>query len=306
MGAHPEVQQQITEFLDYLRSERQASEHTATAYRKDLAKFSEFLGPELLLAEIDHKLIRRFLGELHEAGLAKSSIARHLASVRSFFGWLGRRGRVAQNPAELVSTPKLPKLLPRVPTIEQVNRVFETSEGREEESAFPERDRLILELLYGSGLRNAELCGLQLEDVRRSENFLLVRGKGRKERVVPMSDAALSALDLYLPLRWKTMSEAKPPERHAMLLVNLRGTPITTRSVGRIVKGMAIAAGLSPDVHPHTLRHAFATHLLSEGAGLRAIQEMLGHARLTTTQRYTQLTQEQVEAVYDTTHPRAK
>lgn len=296
-----ELQQAITDFLAVLHNERNASVHTQTAYRKDLAKFAAFLGPELRLAEIDHKLIRAFMGELHQADLAKASIARTLAGLRSFFKWLGKEGRVGHNPAALVTTPKLPKLLPRVPSMEEMERVFAYDPG-----PFAERDSLILELLYGSGLRNSELCNIRLDDICRSDQSLLVRGKGKKERMVPFSDAAGEGLEAYRPWRWRVMSEAKPPQRHEKLLVNHRGGPLTTRSIGRIVKRIAVAAGLPADVHPHTLRHAFGTHMLAEGADLRSIQELLGHVRLSTTQRYTQLTPEHVMKVYDDTHPRAK
>ena len=305
MSANAELQQAVVDFLTALRNERNASEHTQTAYRKDLTKFAAFLGPELKLDEIDHKMIRSFMSELHEAGLSKASMARNLAGLRSFFKWLGKEGRVGHNPAALVGTPKLPQRLPRVPSMEEMGKVFVAADVSEE-AALAERDRLILEMLYGSGLRNSELCGIRMEDVRRSDQSVLVRGKGKKERMVPFSDATGDALEAYLPVRWRVMNEAKVPRRHELLLVNRRGDPLTPRSVGRIVKRMAVAAGLSPDVHPHTLRHAFGTHMLAEGADLRSIQELLGHERLSTTQRYTQLTAEHVMKVYDETHPRAK
>jgi integrase/recombinase XerC len=173
-----------------------------------------------------------------------------------------------------------------------------------ESSAFPERDHLILELLYGCGVRNSELIGINLDDIRWSQEVILVRGKGRKERYVPFGDSAAAAVKSYLPLRQKTLADTKRTTEKA-LFVNFRGTRLTTRSVGRIVKHIAVANGLSPDVHPHTLRHAFGTHMLEEGADLRAIQEMLGHERLSTTQRYTQLTVKHVMEVYDRTHPHA-
>lgn len=305
MSAHAAVLQAMRDFLAALHNERGASPHTSTAYRKDLTKFAEFLGPDLQISDIDHKLVRGFMGELHAVGLSKASVARVLAALRSWFKWLGKEGRVAHNPASLVSTPKLPRKLPRVPTIEEMQQMFTRAEVAEKAS-FRERDRLILELLYGSGLRNSELCGIRLQDIRRSEQLVLVRGKGKKERMTPCSDAAAAALAAYLPVRAATMAASHPPQQHASLLINRRGSPLTTRSVGRIVKRMAIAAGLPSEVHPHTLRHAFGTHLLSEGADLRAIQEMLGHERLSTTQRYTQLTNDQVLRIYDNTHPRAK
>jgi len=192
-----------------------------------------------------------------------------------------------------------------VPTIEEMNRMVDAP--AEETAAWPARDRLILELLYGCGIRNAELVGIDLADVQWANEAILVRGKGRKERYVPIGDAAAQALRAYLPERSQRLAAAGKDSPALLLNARLRGQGrLTTRSVGRIVKQMALAQGLPADVHPHTLRHAFGTHLLEEGADLRAIQELLGHERLSTTQRYTQLTVGQVEAVYDRTHPRAK
>jgi integrase/recombinase XerC len=213
---------------------------------------------------------------------------------------------VEQNPAKLVSTPKLPKKLPRVPTIEEMNRALD---GKMPEAAsFPERDRLIFELLYGCGIRNSELVGINLEDISLSNETILIRGKGKKERYVPFGGSALAALSVYLVWRQQLLASLKkqPEQGRSALLVNLRGGRLTTRSVGRIVKRIAVAKGLSPDVHPHTLRHAFGAHMLEEGADLRAIQELLGHERLATTERYTQLSVRHVMNVYDRTHPRAK
>ena len=287
-------------FLRSLR-ERNASVHTLKAYTGDLGKFAAYVG-DAGWKQIDHVRIRGFLSHLYDQGLSKTSVARALAAVRSLYRWLAREGVVDQNPAALVATPRLPKKLPRVPTIEEINTVLDGE--MPELAAWPERDRLIFELLYGCGIRNSELIGIDLDDVRWSGEAILVRGKGRKERYVPFGDAVNSALDSYLPERQQRLAQRKQSTR--ALLVNLRGTRLTTRSVGRIVKRIAVAKGLSPDVHPHTLRHAFGTHLLEEGADLRAIQEMLGHERLSTTQRYTQLSMKHVLAVYDLTHPRAK
>jgi integrase/recombinase XerC len=231
--------------------------------------------------------------------LSKTSVARSLAALRSLYRWLAQEGSVEQNPAALVSTPKLPKKLPRVPTIEEMNSVLD---GRmPETAAFPERDLLLFELLYGCGIRNSELVGINLDDIRLSNEAILIRGKGKKERYVPFGDAVKTALKTYLPVRQQLLKRPTPA-----LLVNHRGGRLTTRSVGRIIKKIAVAKGLPPDVHPHTLRHAFGTHMLEEGADLRAIQEMLGHERLSTTQRYTQLSMKHVMQVYDQTHPRAK
>ena len=294
------VEKAIAKFLRALL-ERNASAHTIKAYRTDLAQFADYVGPQRW-DDIDHVLIRGYLASLYERGLSKTSVARALAALRSLYKWLAQEGEVEQNPAALVATPKLPKKLPRVPTIEEVNSVLDSE--MPECSAFEERDRLILELLYGCGIRNSELIGINLDDIRWSNEIILVRGKGRKERYVPFGGSAKVALEAYLPQRQRVMGQTQRSDK--ALLINLRGARLTTRSVGRIVKRIAVARGLSPDVHPHTLRHAFGTHMLEEGADLRAIQEMLGHERLSTTQRYTQLTVKHVMEVYDKTHPHAK
>jgi integrase/recombinase XerC len=287
-------------FLGSLR-QRNASPHTLKAYGSDLGVFAAYVGSRNL-GEIDHLRIRGFLSHLYERGLSKTSVARSLAAVRSLFRWLAREGIVEQNPAKLVATPKLPKKLPRVPTIEEMNLVLDSR--MPETASFPERDLLLLELLYGCGIRNSELVGINLDDIRMANEAILIRGKGKKERYVPFGDSVRSALSAYLPTRLKVLMETG--KSTSALLINQRGGRLTTRSVGRIVKKIAVAKGLSPDVHPHTLRHAFGTHMLEEGADLRSIQEMLGHERLSTTQRYTQLSMKHVLAVYDQTHPRAK
>jgi integrase/recombinase XerC len=295
------VEKAVARFIRSLH-ERNASPHTIKAYRTDLAQFADYVGPQRW-HDIDHVLIRGYLSSLYERGLSKTSVARALAALRSLYKWLAQEGEVEQNPAALVATPKLPKKLPRVPTIEEVNTVLDAA--MPECSAFTERDQAILELLYGCGIRNSELIGINVEDIRWSNELVLVRGKGRKERFVPFGDSAKAAVQAYLPARQHVLGETKRTTERA-LLINLRGSRLTTRSVGRIVKQIAVARGLSPDVHPHTLRHAFGTHMLEEGADLRAIQEMLGHERLSTTQRYTQLTVKHVMEVYDRTHPHAK
>ncbi|MGA2903469.1 MAG: tyrosine recombinase XerC [Candidatus Korobacteraceae bacterium] len=291
----------IAKFIRALQ-ERNASLHTIKAYRTDLAQFAEYVGPQNW-REIDHVLIRGYLANLYARGLSKTSVARALAALRSLYKWLAQEGEVEQNPAALVATPKLPKKLPRVPTIEEINTVLDSE--MPECSAFDQRDQVILELLYGCGIRNSELIGINLDDIRWSNEVVLVRGKGRKERYVPFGDSAKAAVQAYLPARQRVLGETRRTGERA-LLINLRGARLTTRSVGRIVKQIAVARGLSPEVHPHTLRHAFGTHMLEEGADLRAIQEMLGHERLSTTQRYTQLTVKHVMEVYDKTHPHAK
>jgi integrase/recombinase XerC len=294
------VEKATDDFLRTLR-ERNASPHTIKAYTGDLDNFAAYIGSREWRT-IDHVTIRGFLSHLYEKGLSKTSVARSLAAVRSLYRWLAQEGVVEVNPAALVSTPKLPKKLPRVPTIEEMNSVLDGK--MPEAAAFPERDHLMLELLYGCGIRNSELVGINLEDVRLSAEAILIRGKGKKERYVPFGDSVKAGLAGYLPARQQILARKK--RNTAALLINQRGGRLTTRSVGRIIKKIAVAKGLSPDVHPHTLRHAFGTHMLEEGADLRAIQEMLGHERLSTTQRYTQLSMKHVLDVYDRTHPRAK
>jgi len=294
------VAQAVADFLRHLR-ERNASGHTIKAYRGDLANFATYAGSRAW-KEIDHITIRGFLSQLYENGLSKTSVARSLAAVRSLYRWLAQEGVVEQNPAKLVATPKLAKKLPRVPTIEEMNAVLDGP--MPEVAGFPERDRLMLELLYGCGIRNSELTGINLDDIGLSAEAILIRGKGKKERYVPFGDSAKGALAAYLPARQATLGQAR--RNTPALLINQRGGRLTTRSVGRIIKKIAVAKGLSPDVHPHTLRHAFGAHMLEEGADLRAIQELLGHERLATTQRYTQLSMKHVLDVYDRTHPRAR
>ncbi|HLY43492.1 MAG TPA: tyrosine recombinase XerC [Terracidiphilus sp.] len=308
----------VASYLKVLANERAASTHTLRAYARELEGFIAFLadiyGNELEPKDIEHTQIRAYLGTLYERGLSKPSAARALAAIRSWFKWLARAGHVEQNAAALVATPKLPKHLPRVPSIEQMNHAVDSVKPNA--ASWPARDRAIMELLYGCGMRNAELMALNVEDVHWANEAILVRGKGQKERYVPLGDAAAKALRLYLAERSARIAAAQPrgPATPALFInLQLRGlgkpggqARLTTRSVGRIVKRIAMLSGLSSEVHPHTLRHAFGTHLLEEGADLRAIQELLGHERLSTTQRYTQLTSAQLTEVYDRTHPRAR
>jgi integrase/recombinase XerC len=321
-----EIEGLVAGFLAMLSNERGASVHTVRAYAREVRSFADYLAETLgegaSVKQVEHLHIRAYMGVLYERELTKASVARALAAVRSWFKWLAKEGKVAQNPALLVSTPKLPKHLPRVPSMEEVNRVLNSLESdgsgarpdakeKQDAVAWPERDRVIFELLYGCGIRNSELVGLDMGSVKWRDDAVLVRGKGRKERLVPLGDEAAAALRAYLPLREAKLLVAGKGGlvANGPLMMNLRmrgDCRLTTRSVGRIVKAIALSRGLAADVHPHTLRHAFGTHMLEEGADLRAIQEMLGHERLSTTQRYTQLTVGQVQKVYDETHPRAK
>jgi integrase/recombinase XerC len=309
----------VEEYLRVLTNERGASAHTLRAYQRELRGFAAFMAEryeyQASVEGIDHTQIRSYLGMLYQRGLSKASAARALAAIRSWFKWLARTGRVEQNAASLVSTPRLPKHLPRVPSIEKINQAMDSV--NEEAASWPARDKAILEVLYGCGIRNAELTGLNLNDIYWANEAILVRGKGQKQRYVPLGNAAAQALRTYIAERSARLSAGEKTNARTtpalFVSLQLRGLAkaggearLTTRSVGRIVKRIAVTRGLSADVHPHTLRHAFGTHLLEEGADLRAIQELLGHERLSTTQKYTQLTTAQLTQVYDNTHPRAK
>ncbi len=313
-------------FVAVLQTERGSSPHTVRAYTREIQTFttylSDTLGADSRVDDVQHQHIRAYLVTLYGQGLTRASTARALAAIRAWFRWLAKQDVLQSNPSQLVCSPRLPKHLPRVPSAEQVNSLLNAMETSQEGAAdrmppdrkphggWPERDRVVWELLYGCGIRNSELVGINVPDLQWGNEVLLVRGKGRKERYVPLGDAAAIAIRAYLPSREEVLRQAGKSALvdAGPLLINATARSsarLTTRSVGRTVKAIAIASGLSAGVHPHTLRHAFGTHMLEDGADLRAIQELLGHARLSTTQRYTQLTVSQVQQVYDKTHPRA-
>ena len=312
----------VKQFLIYLRSVRNASPHTIRSYDNDLGQFLTFLTPPGAAMpppqDITHLMIREFVAHLHDLKLEKSSIARKLAAIRSFFKFAVREGMVVRNPARMVATPKLPKRIPAVLSAEDLNAFLDSiaapargSPRRKEGSAndgsrlMVRRDRAILELLYASGLRVSELTGLNLGDVDRKELMLRVRGKGNKERIVPYGGKAEQALEAYEPLRQDMLRKAEGRGERQAVFLNHLGARLTQRSVARIVKKYARLANVNWDLHPHSLRHAFATHLLADGADLRAIQELLGHSSLSTTQRYTHATIRQLLEVFDKAHPRA-
>jgi integrase/recombinase XerC len=301
----------IERFIQYLQFERNASPHTLRNYRSDLLQFRQFLSgggakeeKPVSVQAIDSLQIRNFLAFLFEHEKEKSSAARKLAAIRSFFKFLRREGVLAENPAAIISTPKRPKILPRIMTEEETNQFLDqvARESETGDAAFT-RDRAILELLYASGLRVSELVGLDLRTINLGECVLLARGKGRKERMVPFGSKAKNALSNYLPVRERVLREAKTSS--PALFLNARGKRLTARSVHRIVTHYVRSFGPKINVSPHGLRHAFASHLLAEGADLRAIQEMLGHASLSTTQKYTQVSIQRLIEVYDKAHPKA-
>ena len=315
----------IEKFLGYLRSVRNASPLTIYGYQTDLAQFVQYLSPPdsqpLTPAQIDHRMIREFLGHLHDLGLQKSSMARKLSTLRSFFKFCAREGIVRDNPARLVATPKLPKRLPTVLGAEEMNGFLDqlakaeserppraakhTRKNEAEARLMLPRDRAILELLYASGLRVSELTGLNLTDIDRKEQMLRVLGKGNKERIIPYGSKAEQALQGYWPTRSELLVKAGARGVPQAVFLNFAGGRLTPRSVARILKKYLRLANVNWDLHPHSLRHAFATHLLTDGADLRAIQELLGHSSLSTTQRYTHASIRQLMEVYDKAHPHA-
>ncbi len=323
------MKEAIEKYLTYLRDERNASAHTLRNYRSDLEQFRDYLAvpdrrgrvSEPRLADVDHLVIREYLGHLYSHNRQKTSVARKLASLRSFFKFCVREGWLEENPARLVRTPRLPQRLPSVPTAEQVNRFLDAcaefspaasglkgaaaAQRDERARRLIRRDRALLEFLYASGLRASELVGLNLGDIDRKEQMLRVRGKGRKERLVPFGSKAGAALDRYREVRDALLPAGKPSEAGEAVFLNHRGQRLSTRALGRIVKKYSKLFDPNWDLHPHMLRHAFATHLLTEGADLRAIQELLGHRSLSTTQKYTSVSIKQLMEVYDKAHPRA-
>jgi integrase/recombinase XerC len=252
----------------------------------------------LVLASVDPALIREFLAARDRKGEKKSSLARKLACLRSFFRYLVRTGGLQANPTEEVRAPKRPKHLPRVLTKDDAGALMEFPAGQERDSL---RDCAILETLYSTGVRVSELVGMNCDDINRSEEVVRVRGKGQKERIIPVGSVALDAIDAY---HAQLPDERFPRRPEAALFRNSRGGRLTARTIGRIV-GKYSRQLTGGAIHPHTLRHSFATHLLDEGADLRAIQEMLGHASLSTTQKYTHLAMDQLLSLYDRAHPRA-
>jgi len=305
----PRPERWLEAFLEHLRATRNASEHTLKAYASDLGQYREYLkgcGRDWDSAGLLE--IRGYLGHLHRLGQRRSTVARKLAAIRSFYRFLHREGYLAANPARAVASPRQEKRLPRFLTVDDVFRLLEcetgdaeprgASAGRPRSTTALLRDTALLETLYGAGLRVGELVRLNREDVDLEAGLVRVQGKGRRERIVPLGRQAREALARYL-------RERSGPAGGA-LFRNARGERLTDRSVRRILKHRLRVAGLLRDASPHALRHSFATHLLEGGADLRAIQEMLGHRSLSTTQRYTHVNLDRLMAVYDQAHPRAR
>ncbi|MCE2514675.1 MAG: tyrosine recombinase [Acidobacteria bacterium] len=301
------------EFLEYLRFNRNASPHTARAYASDLRQFVDFarqrLGREPAPADVDHRLIRTFLADLYAQGRARASSARTLAAIRSFCRYLRREGVLADNPAALVAAPRPERRMPAHLDIADMDVLLAAPDAA---TPLGRRDRAILELLYASGLRLSELVGLDLDDVNLGGRLVRVRGKGGRERIVPFHERAADVIRDYLPVRHRLCATAgseaagRPPgRRRDPLFVNYRGGRLSGRSVDRLVRRYVALSSTRLGISPHALRHSFATHLLERGADLRSIQELLGHARVSTTQRYTHVSAAQITSLYRKTHPRA-
>ncbi len=295
---------QLVEFSAYLRDERRVSPHTLRAYEREVAAFTRFCSAELDAtrpAETAQAALRAFVAHLHSRRLARTSVQRALAAVRTYFRFLQRENLVSSNPARTLAGPKAASTLPDVLTAPETASLLEalpdTAAGR--------RDRAALELLYGAGLRAAELVGLNLDDVDLTRRLVRVRGKGGKERVVPFGRPAAAALAAYLPERASWRGKARDLDAGEPLFVNQRGRRLSDRSLRRILDQAVRRAATLRRVHPHTLRHAFATHLLEAGMDLRAIQELLGHASLATTQKYTHLDLAHLMETYRKSHPKA-
>ena len=296
-----ELAQTIEDFLGE-QARRNDSEHTLRNYRADLVEFLAYFSPPgaeaPALAAIDLLSLREWLAHLYDREQKPATIRRKLASLRSLFRFLSREHRIARDPARLLRLPKMPKTLPDVPNTEVTNALVDGTSREDLERPFPARDRLLLELLYGCGLRVSEAVGLNGEDFDQGERWIRVRGKGRKERQVPYGSKSAEALDAYLHARQSSMDSQA-------LFLNHRGDRLSDRGARSIVKFYATYVAGDSSIHPHTLRHAFATDLLSHGADLRAIQELLGHSRLATTQKYTQVSLTDLMRVYDKAHPKA-
>lgn len=293
------VKVSVEKFCIYMANEKNVSPHTLAAYRSDLRQFCDFveqeLGKEAGPGDVGHILIRRFLATLMK-GHSRSSIGRKLAAIRSCYRYLVRHGDLLQNPAELVSTPKREKKVPYHLTIDEVTTLVEAPSGADNLSL---RDKAILELLYSSGLRVSELTGLNVSNIDLHSGLVKVLGKGGKERIVPLGSHAVKAIAAY--------QEALPPEGQGRAaFLNARGSRLTRRSVARIVDRHILRLATMKKVSPHTLRHTFATHLLESGVDLRAIQELLGHSSLSTTQKYTHVNIDRLMEVYDKAHPKAR
>ncbi len=293
------MKKHLFDFLTYLRNERNVSPHTLRGYLSDLEQLSTFLGDKELSA-VDHQTLRRFIAHLMQGEVKKSSIARKLSAIRAFFRYLNRAGLLQNNPARLIATPRREKRLPAVLTADDALRLMEAPNAKKPADDHTMlRDRAVLETLYSTGIRASELIGMDREDIDHHGYLIRIRGKGRKERIVPIGVKARAAIDAYLD------GPSHIAETSAVF-IGPSGKRLTARTVQRILENHRKQLGLQQKASPHTLRHSYATHMLESGADLRAIQELLGHASLSTTQRYTHVNLDSLMEVYDKAHPKAR
>jgi len=289
------MEKYIEKFIRYLDIEKNYSKHTILNYRLDLEDFRKFLS-EAPLEKVDYLVLRKYLAALKEKNLGNRTVNRRLSALRSFFRFLTREGYIKTNPILILSSPKLEKHLPSFMTEDEVTKLIESAFQKNEKDERGLRDRAILETFYSTGLRISELVGLSMDDVDFISGIVKVMGKGKKERIAPIGEVAIAAIRKYLDKRKK---------QNNAIFLNKNGGRITTRGVRDIVEKYIRSAGIKQGVSPHTFRHSFATHLLNRGADLRTVQELLGHANLSTTQIYTHLTTEKLKSVYDKAHPHA-
>lgn len=295
------IQECIERFLNHIRIRRGESYHTLRAYRSDLEDFFSFAAVEP--EKVEPITIRGFISHQILSGKSKSTVARKLSTLRSFFSYLYQEGLLKINPARVVSSVKVKRALPKFLTVDDAFRLVEAP--KEDKFTYC-RDRAILEVLYGSGIRVSELCGLNIEDIDLKEGLIKVKGKGNKERIVPIGQKAKEALKKYLALRSILKIKKGIKTEDSALFINLRGSRVSTRQIRKIVDKYAKTIGLLEKISPHTMRHTFATHLLMEGADLRVIQELLGHSSLSTTQIYTHVDFKHLIEIYDKAHPLSK
>jgi integrase/recombinase XerC len=321
-----DLQTAVKHFVNYMRYERNLSPRSISNYNDDLNVLTRFLTPPgsstLPLLKVDHGVLREFVSDLYARRLSKVTVARKLAAMRTFFKFCIREGYATHNPAKLLATPKLPHRVPRVQTAEEMSNFLDSLPGGKapdpvvaarktrsingrdiRDRQIPVRDRAMLELMYAAGVRVSELVGMNIGDIDRKSQMIRVLGKGRKQRVVPFGSQAAAALDAYWPLRQEMLDAPRVKGDHEAVFLNTFSQRLTARSVNLIVKKYCLLMHPEWNLHPHSFRHAFATHLLGDGADLRAIQELLGHVSLSTTQRYTQASIEQLMKVYDKAHP---
>ncbi|ARI77491.1 tyrosine recombinase XerC [Halobacillus mangrovi] len=300
MGNQLEALQQS--FIEYLKIEKNASPLTVENYKKDIEVFGEFLNAEgLSITECEYSTIRIFLSRLYEAQLSRRTVSRKVSSLRSFFRFLDREEFIHSNPFVNVSLPKESRMIPEFFYEEEIKQLFTVSDLSD---PLGQRNQAIIELLYGTGIRVSECTKIELGDIDFSLATLLVHGKGRKERYVPFGQFASRALSSYIE-RGRKQLAAKSSQQPANLFLNARGGPLTARGVRLILDKMVKEAALTVDIHPHKIRHSFATHLLNAGADLRSVQELLGHEHLSSTQVYTHVTKDRLRNVYMNSHPRA-